>query len=119
MTAVAICLLVILALEFLTPFWWWVMIVPFAYGAAAARSAGRALRTGLFAGGLLWLGAAAYWYLTESRIVAGRVAAMFGLGGSWLLVPITGLVGAVAAGVAGASGFAVRALFGRRPPGRT
>jgi hypothetical protein len=57
MIAALVCLLVMLVLELLTPYWWWVMIVPFAYGAGAARTGWRAFRTGLFAAGLLWLGA--------------------------------------------------------------
>jgi hypothetical protein len=49
MTAILVLLLAMLALQFLTPFWWWIMIVPFAYGAAAGRSGWKALGTGFFA----------------------------------------------------------------------
>ena len=34
MIAMLVCLLAMLALQILTPYWWWVMIVPFAFGAA-------------------------------------------------------------------------------------
>jgi hypothetical protein len=111
MTAVLVCLLVMLALQLLTPYWWWVMIVPFAYGAALAGSGGKALRTGFLAAGLLWFGAGAYFYLTGSRIIAGRMAGMFGLGRPWLMIPATGLTAAVAAAFSGYAGFAVRTLF--------
>ncbi len=111
MTAIIACLLVMLGLQLLTPFWWWVMIVPFAYGAALARSGGKAFRNGFFAAGLLWLGASLFFYLTRSGLIASRMAAMFGLGSSWLMVLATALVGAIAAGVSGYAGYAVRKLL--------
>jgi len=117
MIAIAACLLVMLVLELVTPYWWWIMIVPFAYGAAAAGTGWKALRTGFMAAGLLWLGAAGYFFLAGSRIIAGRMAAMFGLGQSWLIVLATGLVAGLAAAFSGYAGYAVRALF-RRAPGR-
>ena len=110
MTAILVLLLAMLALQFLTPFWWWIMIVPFAYGAAAARSGWKAFRTGFFAAGLLWLGSSLYLYLVGSGLIAARMARMFGLGKSWLMVFVTALIAAVAAGVSGYAGYAVRAL---------
>ncbi|MCJ7485039.1 MAG: hypothetical protein MUQ25_02585 [Candidatus Aminicenantes bacterium] len=111
MTAILVLLLAMLGLQLLTPYWWWVMIVPFAYGAAAARSGGKAFRNGLFAAGLLWLGTSLYLYLTGSGPIASRMASMFGLGISWLMVPVTTIIAAIAAGVSGYAGYAVRALI--------
>jgi hypothetical protein len=113
MTAILACLAAMLALQLLTSFWWWVMVVPFAYG-AAARSGGRAFRTGLAAAGLLWLGAALFFRLAGGQLIAERMAKMFGLGSSWLLVLATGLVAALAAGLAGYAGYAVRAAVKKR-----
>jgi hypothetical protein len=113
MIAAFVCLFVMLALHLLTAYWWWVMIVPFAYGAAAAKTGWRALGTGLVAAGLLWLGAAVFFALTGSRLIASRMAAMFGLGRSWLMVLATAIVAAIAAAVSGYAGYAVRGLFGR------
>ena len=110
MTAVLICLLTMLGLQLLTPYWWWAMIVPFAYGAAAARSGGKALGTGFSAAGLLWLGSSLYLYLVGSGLIATRMARMFGLGKSWLMVFVAALIAAVAAGVSGYAGYAVRGL---------
>jgi hypothetical protein len=114
MIAVLACLLVMLALQVLTPFWWWVMIVPFAYGAAAAKSGWKALRTGFLSAGLLWLGSSLYFFLTGSRTVADRMAKMFGLGSSWLMVLSTTLVAGVAAAFSAYAGFAVRAMFKKK-----
>ena len=110
MTAILVCLLVMLALQLVTSAWWWIMIVPVAFG-AAARSGGKALRTGFFAAGLLWLGTSLFLLLSGSGLIAKRMAGMFGLGSSWLMVLATGLLAAIAAGVSGYAGYAVRALF--------
>jgi len=113
MTAILVCLAVILVLQLLTPFWWWVMIVPFVYGAAAARSGWTAFQTGFIAAGLLWGAGSAYYYLFGSRIIAGQVAAMFGLERAGLMIAATALVAAGAAGAAALAGYAVRMLFRR------
>jgi hypothetical protein len=118
MIAALACLLIMLVLELLTPCWWWVMIVPFAYGAGAARTGWRAFRTGLLAGGLLWLGASLWLYVTGSRIIASRMAGMFGLGASGLMIAVTAAVAALAAALSGYTGYAVGALF-RKPAKKT
>jgi hypothetical protein len=110
MTAILICLLAMLGLQLLTPYWWWVMIVPFAYGAAAAKSGWKAFRTGFIAAGFLWLGTSLFLYLTGSGLIAARMVRMFGLGKSWLIIFVTALIAAVAAGASGYAGYAVRAL---------
>ena len=111
MTVILVCLLIMLGLHLLTPYWWWVMIVPFAYGTAAAHSGKKAFQTGFFAAGLLWLGTSFFLYLTGSGLIATRMARMFGLGKSWLMIFISGLIAAVAAGVSGYAGYALRGLF--------
>lgn len=111
MIDLVVVLLVLLGLEVLTPYWWWVMIVPFAYGAALATSGWRAIRTGALATGLLWLGAGTYFYSTGGRLIATRMARMFGLGRPWPMIAATALVAALAAGSSGYAGFAVRKLF--------
>lgn len=117
MIAVLVCLLAMLALEALTPFWWWIMAVPFVYGATAARSGGGALLTGAASAGLLWLGASLYLFLAGSDLIAARMAAMLGLGDGRLLIVATGLVAALAGGLAGYAGCAVKRLF-KAPDGK-
>lgn len=114
MIATLVCLLIMLGLHLLTPFWWWVMIVPFACGAAAAKTGWRAFRTGLLSAGLLWLGAAIFFYLTGSRLIASRLAVMLRLGESWLMIVATALIAAIAAALSGYAGYAVRGLFWRK-----
>ncbi len=116
MIAVALCALVMAALQLLTPYWWWIMIVPFAYGAAGAGTGGRALRTGFLSAGLLWLGASLYFYLTGSRLIAVRMTRMFGFERSWMMVLATALIAAVAGALSGYAGYTVRALFKRQRP---
>ena len=117
MTAILILLAAMLLLELLTPFWWWVMAVPFVYGATAARKGGQAFLTGFGAAGLLWLGAALYFYLTGSNLIAARMAVLFKVGDARLLVGAAGLVAALAAGLAGYAGYAVKRLF--KAPAKT
>lgn len=111
MIALIVCGVIMLALQAATGHWWWIMIVAFANGAAVARSGGRALWTGGLAAGLLWAGAAAYFYLDGGRIITARMARLFGLGGAWTMIPLTALVAVSAAGLSGYAGFAVRALI--------
>jgi len=111
MIAVIVGLLIMLGLQVLTPFWWWIMIVPFAYGAAAARSGARALSVGFISAGLLWLGSSLYFYFTGSRIIAGRISRMIGLGDPVLVILTTALAAALAAAISGYAGYAVRRLF--------
>ena len=114
MIAILVCLLAMLALQIITPYWWWVMIVPFCFRRGPWRRAvGGPFRTGLLSAGLLWLGAGTYFYLTGSHLIATRMARMFGLGKSWPMIAATALVAALAAGFSG-YGSALQKLF-RRP----
>jgi len=114
MMGIIVCLVVLLVLHLVTPFWWWVMVVPFLYGLGFGRSAWRSFRTGALSAGLLWLGASAYFHLAGSALIARRVAMMMKLDSSWLMVAVAGLLAGLAAGLAGLAGYSIRALFGRR-----
>jgi NADH:ubiquinone oxidoreductase subunit 2 (subunit N) len=114
MTGIIGCLVVLSVLHLITPFWWWVMAVPFLYGLVFGRSARRSFRTGALSAGLLWLGAAIYFHFTGSALIARRMAMMMKLGSSWLMVAVAGLLAGLAAGFAGLAGYSIRALFRRR-----
>ena len=118
MISILLCLSFLLTLQLLSPYWLWIMIVPFAYGISGARSGWKAARTGFLSAGLLWAGWSAYLYLTGSRKVAGRMAAVLGLGHSWLMILLTAIVAAVAAAVSGFAGFSVKSLFKKSEPAR-
>jgi hypothetical protein len=98
--------LLILALELGLQSWIWVAGVPLAFGLAARASIRRTTGRGAAAGGLAWVGASLFFYLTSGRIIAGRVAAMFGLGShrGWLMIVLSGLAGALVAGLAAFAG---------------
>jgi hypothetical protein len=117
MITILVLLAATLVLELLTPFWWWIMAVPFAYGATAAPKGGKAFLAGFGAAGLLWLGGALCFYLTGSRLIAARMAAMFKVGDARLLILAAGLVAALAAGLAGYAGYALKRLF-KAPKGK-
>ena len=107
----------ILLLEFGMGSWIWLAAVPLAFGLASGASLLRATGRGAIAGGAAWLGAALYFYLFSAEIIAGRMAAMFGLGAGrgWLLVLLTGLLGALVAGLAAFSGASLRVFKRKRP----
>lgn len=103
----------ILLLEFGMGSWIWLAAVPLAFGLASGASVLRAAGRGAIAGGTAWMGVALYYYLTSAKIIAGRMAAMFGIGvgGGWLLVLLTGLLGALVAGLAAFAGASLRAVL--------
>jgi hypothetical protein len=116
---VAIQAVLIVVLEIGLQSWLWVAGVPLAFGLASGASASRATGRGAAAGALAWLGTALYFYLTSAGAISGRMAAMFGLGSGrgWLLVPLTGLLGALVAGLAAFAGAGLR-VFKKNRPGK-
>jgi hypothetical protein len=109
---VAIQAVLIIALELGLQSWLWVAGVPLAFGLASGASGLKATGRGAAAGGLAWLGTALFFYLTSASIISGRMAAMFGLGSGrgWLLVLLTGLLGALVAGLAAFTGASLRVV---------
>lgn len=114
MIAAIFCLAVMLVLQVVTPYWWWVMAVPFLYGLLAARSGWKATWTGGISAGLLWLGSSLIFYLEGSQIIAGRIANMLGVGRPWLMLILSPLLAAIAAGFSGYAGFALKSLISHR-----
>lgn len=98
----------IIALELGLQSWTWIAGVPLAFGLAARASVRRAAGRGAAAGLLAWMGGALVLYLSSGRIIAGRMAAMLGLGRGWLMIPAAGLLGALLAGLAALAGASLR-----------
>jgi MFS family permease len=105
MIDIALLSLVLLGFHLFVPGWFWIAALPFLYGLLFAKTAPRALIKGAAAGGLVWTGSAAYLYFGGAQLIAGRIGGMFGLRPRWLMVLVTGALGALVAGAA--------ALFGR------
>lgn len=115
MKGIAICFIVMLILQLATPFWWWIMLVPFLFGLLGAHSAWQSARTGMFSAGFLWLSAGLFYWLTASQIITARVAKMLGerfeVESVILVFALTTMVAALAGGVSAATGFWGRELF--------
>ena len=111
MIGIIICFIFILILQLLTPFWWWIMVVPFIYSFVRARSGWKGFQIGMLSAGLLWFLSSLYMYLTGSKIISTRIAQMFNIGIPWIMVILTTLIAALAAGFAGLAGYSLRAFF--------
>ncbi len=107
------CLAAILVLQLVTHFWWWIVAVPFVYGAVASSSGWDAFRSGMMGSGGLWLVAAGWQLTTSAQLVSQRVAEMLGVGSPATLVAAAVLVAMLVGGLAGSAGYSFSAL--RRP----
>ncbi len=106
--AFAICFGLMLTLQLATPFWWWVMLVPFGYGIWKSRSAWEGARVGMFSAGALWLLMSLYQYATGGQQIATRAGGMLGMPSGALLIVLTAALAMIAAGVAGISGYLLK-----------
>ena len=106
---IAIALMIVL--QIFTPFWWWIMVVPFVMGLVRSHSGWEAFRMGLISGGCVWFVAGLVLLLSKSQIIATRIAQMAGLGSGWAVLAATATVAILSAGIAGATGFSLRAAI--------
>ncbi|MFQ5631755.1 MAG: hypothetical protein ACE5I1_23530 [bacterium] len=111
MFGILLCLIAMFVLQVVTPYWWWIMVVPAIYALVAGRSGWQGFSTGMASAGLLWLGAGLFYLLTSSDIVAGRIAEMLRLGSGWAVLILTAVLAALAGGFAGSSGYLLKAAF--------
>ena len=108
MIAVAICLVLMTALQFATPYWWWIMIVPFGYGLWQSRSAWQSARVGMCSAGALWLAMSLWQWFSGGERLAERASGMLGLSNGALLIALSIVTAVIAAGVAGAGGYFIK-----------
>ena len=113
MIKIIISAALILVLQAATPYWWWAMVVPLVVAFASPMSGRAAFRMGLTSAGAVWILASLVLFLTQSQIIAIRIASMMNLGSGWVLVLLTGVIGMLAGGVAGATGKALRSCLRR------
>lgn len=87
------------------------MVIPFIHNVITATSGRDGFTRGATCAGVVWLAASLYLFLTSSSIIAERVADMFFVRFGWTLIIITALVAVIAGGLAGSSGYFIKAIF--------
>jgi hypothetical protein len=105
------CLVAMVVAQLVTPYWWWIMLVPFFYGLVMERSGWRALAVGMISAGFLWLVASLYYWAFGGGIIAERITNMAGLSTPLLLVAASTVVALVVGGISAAAGYFLRAGF--------
>ncbi|NUO80674.1 hypothetical protein HUU05_11390 [candidate division KSB1 bacterium] len=113
MIAIIACFALMLALQLVTPFWWWIMAVPFVYGVWKSRSAWDSARVGMISAASLWLLTSVYQWWFGGREIAERMGAMLGVPQGGLMILITALLAALTAGAVGSSGYALQKVWKR------
>jgi uncharacterized membrane protein YhaH (DUF805 family) len=119
MKKVIISAALIFLLQTATPYWWWVMAVPLVVAFATRVSTLGGFRLGLISAGTVWTLASLVLFLTQSQIIAMRMAAMMNFGNGWVLVLVTGVIAMLTGGVAGATGAALRSSLRSRGDSHT
>ncbi len=114
MRDVIICSAILILLQILIPFWWWIMLVPLICGVLLAKTGWRAFRTGMLSAGLVWPAWSLYLMFSGSNIIAQRIAIMIGVNSRWLLVLMTSLIAALSAGFSGSAGYFLRAALEKK-----
>ncbi|MOA46853.1 hypothetical protein D3C78_1694190 [compost metagenome] len=88
--------------------WWIVIIISFATCGLIGKTGKIALWSPFFAILLLWTGMALFKSLPNNNILAMRVAQMFVIQAWWLILALSALLGAFAAGISGFCGYHFR-----------
>lgn len=93
--------------------WWMIMLVPFAITSFTKQSAGSSFLVGFIGIFILWFVHA--WVITmqSGTIMTEKVAELFSLPGSFILLIITAIIGAMAGGMGGLSGYHIRSLLAK------
>ncbi|WP_462265959.1 hypothetical protein [Mucilaginibacter sp.] len=110
-------IIIIFALVFACGFflpWWVLAIICFAAAFWLARSGSQAFWSGLLAVAIAWMLLALFQSMPNNHVLASQVATLFYLPNWMLLLAITGLIGGLVGGFAGAGGYWVQQAFGRR-----
>lgn len=109
-----VCLTVILVLQLTTHLWWWILVVPFVYGALAGSTPWDGARSGMLGAGGLWAVAAVWQLTTSAQLVSRRVAEMLQMGSPGTVLAATVLLAMIVGGVAGGAGYSLRASLRRQ-----
>jgi len=114
MVVILFCTAVLLAVQWISPFWWWNLVVPFLFGMILLPSFRKAFLVGLISGGLAWLSVSLYLLLTSADVIAMRIAEMLSLPSPAFLVIITTGFAMITAGFAAGTGYLLRDALMRR-----
>ncbi|GEO05062.1 hypothetical protein AAE02nite_27260 [Adhaeribacter aerolatus] len=95
------------ALQWVLP-WWILAIAAFVLAFWLAQRAGDAFWAGFGGIGLGWLGLSLFFHLRNDGLLTSRVATLFTLPQSWLLLVVTALLGGLVGGLAALSGYFCR-----------
>lgn len=103
-------LVVLIAAFFLQMFlpWWVIIIISFATCGLIGKTGRISLWSPFFAVLLVWTGTALFESLPNKNMLAGRVADMFSVGYWWVVLIISALLAAFAAGISGFCGYHFR-----------
>lgn len=106
---ILVLFLAMLILHLLTPYWWWVILLPLAYGFLAARKGWRAFAAGMASAGLLWFAMSAIALLSRSATILAKVNVMVQLPGeSYLIILAATLIAMLCGGFGALTGFLLR-----------
>ena len=105
-----IILVLSLPLQLFAP-WWIIMVLAFAACLWLAKGAGQAFGSGFLAIFLVWLCASLLIHTRTGGLLTQRVSILLKLDSPVLLIFVSALAGALAAGLAGWAGFECKKLF--------
>lgn len=91
--------------------WYMIMLIPFIVCFALPGNAGADFLLSLMAIFLVWMGMSIYRDIPNHSILSSRIARLFHLNSSYLLIIISSLFGGLLAGLSGLSGNYLRDLF--------
>jgi hypothetical protein len=88
--------------------WWSFALCAFIVALAIHQKGWKAFLSAFLALVILWGGLAAYYDLRNEHLLSGKIATLFSLGNSILLILVTALVGGLVAGFAALTGSYLR-----------
>lgn len=91
--------------------WWIIAVVAFGAALWRATNGRNAFWSGFLAIAVVWMLTATIIHVRTDGILTQRIAALFSLPASFLLLCITALIGGIVGGMAALSGFYVRQLI--------